>query len=296
MSDAKKLPVEEDFDIEQDGANGSYKVPGPVTPAGGDDTSKASSKGKPGMPMQKLAAVQEDLAALFDGSDLSEDFKEQATVIFEAAINEKVSNVVAALEEQYDNQLTEEVAAIEEALVEKIDSYLDYVVDQWVEENKLAIESGIKAEVVESFMEGLKGLFTEHYVDAPEEKLDILAQAQAEVEKLKSTLSASINENIELSKKLEAAEADKAFSEVTEGLAATQVEKLRVLAEGLESADISSYKKKLGMIKESYFVGKKIESQAQQQLNEEVTPVVTDKAVDPIMQKYAAAISRSVQK
>lgn len=272
------------------------EVADPVTPAGGDDSSKASKKGKPEMPMEKLKAVQEDLAALFDGSELSEEFREKATVIFEAAINEKVSGVVASLEEQYEAKLTEEVAAIEEALVEKIDSYLDYVVEQWVEENKLAIESGIKAEVVESFMEGLKGLFTEHYVDAPQEKLDILAQTAAEVEELKQKLSASINENIELSEKLEAAEAEKAFAEVSEGLAATQIEKLRTLAEGLESADVSSYKKKLGMIKESYFAAKKVESNAQQQLNEEVAPAPAEKAVDPIMQKYATAISRSVQK
>lgn len=282
---------EEDFKVP--GVNAS--VAGPVDPAGGKDTSKAAKKDA-GMPMEKLKAVQEDLAALFDGSELSEEFREKATVIFEAAINEKVSGVVATLEEQYEAALTEEVAAIEEALVEKIDSYLDYVVEQWVEENKLAIESGIKAEVVESFMEGLKGLFADHYVDAPEEKLDILAQAQSEVEELKTKLSASINENIELSKKLDAAEAEKAFTEVSEGLAATQVEKLRTLAEGLEYADVSSYKKKLGMIKESYFVAKKVEANAQQQLNEEVAPAPAEKAVDPVMNKYAAAISRSVQK
>ena len=282
---------EEDFKVP--GVNAS--VAGPVDPAGGKDSSKAAKKDA-GMPMEKLKAVQEDLAALFDGSELSEDFREKATVIFEAAINEKVSGVVASLEEQYEARLTEEVGAIEEALVEKIDSYLDYVVEQWVEENKLAIESGIKAEVVESFMEGLKGLFTEHYVDAPEEKLDVLAQTAAEVEELKAKLSASINENIELSKKLETAEAEKAFTEVSEGLAATQVEKFRTLAEGLEYADVSSYKKKLGMIKESYFAAKKVESNAQQQLNEEVAPAPAEKVVDPIMQKYATAISRSVQK
>lgn len=283
---------EEDFKVP--GVNAS--VAGPVAPEGGEDSSKASKKGKPEMPMEKLKAVQEDLAALFDGSELSEDFREKATVIFEAAINEKVSGVVASLEEQYEARLTEEVGAIEEALVEKIDSYLDYVVEQWVEENKLAIESGIKAEVVESFMEGLKGLFTEHYVDAPQEKLDVLAQVQSEVEELKTKLSASINENIELSKKLEAAEAEKAFVEVSEGLAATQIEKLRTLAEGIEYADVASYKKKLGMIKESYFAAKKVDSNAQQQLNEEVAPAPAEKVVDPVMQKYATAISRSVQK
>lgn len=286
MSDLQEFKV--------DGVNA--EVAEPVTPAGGEDSSKAAKKGKPEMPMEKLKAVQEDLAALFDGSELTEEFREKATVIFEAAINEKVSGVVASLEEQYEARLTEEVGAIEEALVEKIDSYLDYVVEQWVEENKLAIESGIKAEVVESFMEGLKGLFTEHYVDAPQEKLDILAQVQSEVEELKTKLSASINENIELSKKLESAEAEKAFVEVTEGLAATQIEKLRTLAEGLEYADVSSYKKKLGMIKESYFTAKKVEANAQQQLNEEVAPAPAEKVVDPIMNKYAAAISRSVQK
>ncbi len=283
---------EEDFKVPDVNAS----VAGPVDPAGGKDSSKAAKKDT-GMPMEKLKAVQEDLAALFDGSELTEEFREKATVIFEAAINEKVSGVVASLEEQYEARLTEEVGAIEEALVEKIDSYLDYVVEQWVEENKLAIESGIKAEVVESFMEGLKGLFTEHYVDAPQEKLDILAQTANEVEELKQKLSASINENIELSKKLETAEAEKAFTEVSEGLAATQIEKLRTLAEGLEYADVASYKKKLGMIKESYFAAKKVESNAQQQLNEEVAPTpAEEKAVDPVMQKYAAAISRSVQK
>ena len=282
---------EEDFTVP--GLNAS--VAGPVDPAGGKDTSKAAKKDA-GMPMEKLKAVQEDLAALFDGSDLTEEFKEKATVVFEAAINEKVSNVVVALEEQYESQLAEEVGAIEEALVEKIDSYLDYVVEQWVEENKLAIESGIKAEVVESFMEGLKGLFVEHYIDAPDEQLDILAATSNEVDELKQQLSASINENIELSKKLEAAEAEKAFTDVSEGLAATQVEKFRTLAEGLEYADVSSYKKKLGMIKESYFTAKKVETKAQQQLNEEVAPTLEEKVLDPIMNKYAAAITRSVQK
>ena len=292
MSEVKNQLHEEDFKVP--GIEAS--VAGPVTPEGGEDTSKASKKGKPEMPMEKLTAVQEDLAALFDGSDLTEDFKEKATVIFEAAINQKIDSVVSSLEEQYEEKLSEEVAAIEEVLVEKLDSYLDYVVEQWVEENKLAIESGIKADVVESFMEGLKGLFAEHYVDAPQEKLDILVASQSEVEELKTKLSASINENIELSKKLEDASMQQALSDVTDGLSATQVEKFNTLAEGLEYADVSSFKKKLGMIKESYFKAKKVDSSAQQQLNEEVVPEATVAFVDPIMKKYAEAISRSISK
>lgn len=295
MAEVQKLQEEGDF---QASFGVNAKVPGPVAPAGGEDKSNASKKGKPEMPMEKLQGVQEHLDALFDGTDLSEEFKEKAAVIFEAAINEKATEVAQSLEEQYQaayqSALEEEVAAIQEALVDKIDSYLDYVVEQWVEENKLAIESGIKAEVVESFMEGLKGLFAEHYIEAPEDKVDVLDAVSKEVDDLNSKLSEVVNENIELSRQLSALSAEKAISEAAAGLPATQAEKLRTLAEGIDYSDLGQFERKLNMIKETYFSGKKA-TDAQQQLNEEVAAAPAEPTVDPVMQKYAAAISRSVK-
>lgn len=293
MSDDIKKLQEADFTVP--GVKAS--VAGPVTPEGGDDNSKASKKGKPEMPMEKLKAVQEDLAALFDGTDLTEDFKEKATVIFEAAINEKVAVVVSSLEEQYAESLTEEVAAIEAALIEKLDSYLDYVVEQWVEDNALAIESGIKSDISESFMEGLKKLMEEHYISLPEEKIDVAGSLADKISELETQLSQAIDSNIELSKELAAATAEKTFADVAEGLVASQVDKFRMLAEGIESDSVEQYRKKLEMIKESYFMQKKPEARAAQMLNEAVesAPQVVGSA-DPVMAKYAEAITRSVNR
>lgn len=291
MSDENNKLQEADFTVP--GVKAS--VAGPVTPEGGEDNSKASKKGKPEMPMEKLKAVQEDLAALFDGTDLSEDFREKATVIFEAAINEKVASVVSSLEEQYADSLSEEVALIQEALVEKIDSYLDYVVEQWVEENSLAIEGGIKSEISESFMAGLRNLFAEHYIDLPEEQVDVADALANRVAELEAELSGAINTNLELSQQLAAATAEQAFAEVAEGLVGSQADKFRVLAEGIEAESPAQYRKKLQMIKESYFMSRKPEARAEQMLNEAVEPAAAV-ATDPVMAKYSEAITRFVNR
>ena len=197
--------------------------------------------------------VEEDVNALLGGEELSEEFKEKAKTIFEAAINAKVASIKEEIQKEYDEKLAEEVASAKDSLAERVDSYLEYVSDEWFEENALAIEAGLKTEMTESFLEGMKGLFEEHYVTIPEEKYDVLESMVEKLDDMETKLNEQIEKNIALNSRLSESVADGILDEVSEGLASTQKEKLASLAESVEFESEEEYREKLETLKESYF-------------------------------------------
>ena len=197
--------------------------------------------------------IEEDVNALIGGEDLSEEFKERARTIFEAAIVSKVAQVKEELEGLYEERLVEEVEEIKTALNERVDSYLEYVADEWFNENALAVEQGLKSEITESFLTGMKGLFEEHYVSIPEDKYDVLNSMVEKLDEMETKLNEQIEKNVSLNKRLAESVAEGIFDEISEGLAATQKEKLASLAESVEFESEEEYREKLEMLKESYF-------------------------------------------
>jgi hypothetical protein len=198
-------------------------------------------------------SVDEDVAALFSGEELSEEFQDKARIIFETAIKSKVEEVKEQIQVQYQAQLVEEVAAVKTELTERADSYLEYVAQEWLEENQLAIEHGLKTEMTESFLSGMKGLFEEHYVSIPEEKYDVIESMVDKLDEMESKLNEQIDKNVALNKRLAESTADVIFAEVAEGLAVTQKEKLASLAENVEFDSEETYREKLVTLKNSYF-------------------------------------------
>ena len=197
--------------------------------------------------------IEEDVNALLAGEDLSEEFQEKARTIFEAALRSKVSEIKESLEEQYSNVLAEEVEEIKTELAERVDSYLEYVADEWISENALAVEQGLKTEMTESFLQGMRGLFEEHYVTIPEEKYNVLESMVEKLDDMETKLNEQIEKNISLNKRLSESVADGIFEQVSEGLADTQKDKLASLSESVEFESEIEYREKLETLKESYF-------------------------------------------
>ena len=197
--------------------------------------------------------IEADVQALFEGEELSEEFQDKARTIFEAAINAKLAEVKEAVKTEYEEQLVEEVAAIKSELEERVDAYLEYVADEWLQENEIAIESGLKTEMTESFLEGMKNLFEEHYVSVPEEKYDVIESMVDKLDEMEGKLNEQIEKNIALNRRLAESTADVVFSDVTEGLATSQKEKLATLVENVEFESETDYREKLVTLKESYF-------------------------------------------
>ena len=197
--------------------------------------------------------IEADVNALFEGEELSEEFQNKARTIFEAAINSKLAEVKEAVKTEYEEQLVEEVAAIKSELEERVDAYLEYVADEWLQENQIAVESGLKTEMTESFLEGMKSLFEEHYVSVPEEKYDVIESMVDKLDEMEGKLNEQIEKNIALNRRLAESTADVVFSDVTEGLATSQKEKLATLVENVEFESETDYREKLVTLKESYF-------------------------------------------
>ena len=197
--------------------------------------------------------IEEDVNALLGGEELSEGFKEKAKVIFEAALKSKIGEIKEALEVQYSQALAEEVEEIKVELSERVDTYLEYVSDEWFTENALAIEGGLKTEMTESFLEGMKGLFEEHYVTIPEDKYDVLESMVDKLDDMETKLNEQIEKNISLNKRLAESVADGILDQVSEGLALSQKEKLASLSESVEFESEEEYREKLETLKESYF-------------------------------------------
>ena len=203
--------------------------------------------------MEEEYNIEEDVNALIGGEDLSEEFREKARTIFEAALRSKVSEIKESLEEQYAVALAEEVEEIKTELAERMDAYLEYVADEWMSENELAIEKGLKTEMTESFLQGMKGLFEEHYVTIPEDKYDVLESMVEKLDDMETKLNEQIEKNVSLNKRLAESVADGIFEQVADGLADTQKDKLASLAESVEFESEEEYREKLETLKESYF-------------------------------------------
>ena len=197
--------------------------------------------------------VEEDLAALFGGEELSEEFQEKARTIFEAAVNSKVNEIQEAMTEEYEKTLTEHLEGVKSELIERTDAYLEYVSDEWLKENAIEVEHGLKTEMTESFLQGMKGLFEDHYVSIPDDKYDVLESMVNKLDDMEGKLNEQIEKNISLNKRLGESTADDIFSEVSEGLAETQKEKLHSLAEGIEFEGEDAYREKIVTLRESYF-------------------------------------------
>ena len=197
--------------------------------------------------------IDEDVNALLAGEDLSEEFQEKARTIFEAALRSKVSEIKESLEEQYSNVLAEEVEEIKTELAERVDSYLEYVADEWISENALAVEHGLKTEMTESFLQGMRGLFEAHYVSIPEEKYNVIESMVEKLDEMETKLNEQIEKNISLNKRLSESVADGIFDQISEGLADTQKDKLASLSQSVEFESESQYREKLETLRESYF-------------------------------------------
>ena len=242
--------------------------------------------------------VEEDLKALIAGEELSEEFQDKARTIFETAIKTKVVEIKEELNESYAKALVEELDTIKTGLTERVDSYLEYVADEWVQENQLAVEAGLKTEMTESFLEGMKSLFEEHYVTIPEEKYDVLNSMVDKLDEMEGKLNEQIERNVALNSRLAESTADVIFADVAEGLADTQKEKLATLAENVEFESETDYREKLGTLKESYFPSNtSAPKSTSENLSEEVsTDEVISEEVNPTMQAYLNTLSRAAKK
>ena len=239
--------------------------------------------------------VKEDIEAIVNGEDLSEEFKTKASTIFEAAVSAKVLSEVNSrideLETSYKKEITDAKEEHLSTVTEKVDGYLNYVTEEWMKENELAVEKGIRSELVEDFMTGLKNLFTEHYIDIPEEKVDLVDDLFEKVEELEQKLDESINTSVDIKKELAEYKKAETLREVSEDLADTEKEKLGKLADGIDFEDKSQYSEKLEVIKENYFPKQQSETITEELENTEKEQDISE-SVDPIMSKYASALTR----
>jgi wobble nucleotide-excising tRNase len=269
-----------------------------VTPEGGTDKKRKADKAAPAPKMEKVAETPA-FETIFDGEELSEDFKTKAEAVFEAAVHEKATTIREELEEKFAADLDEQVAQATEELVEKVDSYLDYVIEQWMEQNEVAIESSIKVEVAESLLDSLKGLVEGHNLDVSDEQVDAIAELEKRLEEQEAKYNETVESMIALKESKETLEREVALSEISEGLTDTQADKLATLAEGISYDSTEEYKEKLVAIKESYFA----ESAAPvaetadetEMLEEEVqgeAPAKDPLVLDESVSRYAAALDR----
>ena len=241
--------------------------------------------------------VEEDLTALLEGEELSEEFQNKARTIFEAAIKTKISEVKSELQEQYEKTIVEEVASVKAELAERVDAYLEYVSDEWMSENKLAVEAGLKTEMTDSFLTGMKSLFEDHYVTIPEEKYDVLNSMVEKLDEMEGKLNEQINKNVALNKRLAESTSDVILADVSEGLAVTQKDKLATLAENVEFDGEDNYREKLVTLRNSYFPANPgTPTNKTENLSEGAETGHQQPAVTGSMESYLKAISRSVKK
>jgi hypothetical protein len=239
--------------------------------------------------------MKEDIDALFaDDSTISEEFKSKVSTIFEARVQDRVTQIEEETEERYAGMLEEAVESIKQDLTEKVDDYLSYIVEQWMEENQIAIESGLRSEMTEDFIAGLRNLFAEHYIDVPAEKVDLVDELAGKVEELETKLNEEIERGVSFAKALVESRKKEIAGEVCEGLIATQVEKIKSLAESVEFSTEDEYKEKLETIRENYFPSG-IKKASESQLQEEVTDGSEKQVVsnDPYVAAVANAISKT---
>jgi hypothetical protein len=236
--------------------------------------------------------ISEDVAALTNGEELSEEFKAKAATIFEAAVINRVKQEVATLEEEFDARLEEAVAQTQEALVEKVDGYLNYVVETWMVDNELALERGMKSEILESFVSGMKGLFEEHYIDVPEEKFDLIGEMEEAIESLNGKLDEQLAVNVEMKKLLDEAARVEIVSESCEGLTDTEKEKFVSLVEELSYENSETFEKKVQTIRENYFTNKATtRSSISSVVTDEPVSLNEEKVIPAGMKRYVQALN-----
>ena len=240
--------------------------------------------------------VEQDVQALFEGEELSEEFQSKARTIFEAAIKEKVSEIKENLQTAYEQALVEEVASVRDELTERVDAYLEYVADEWIQENQLQVESGLKTEMTESFLEGMKSLFEEHYVSVPEDKYDVLESMVDKLDEMESKLNEQIERNVALNQRLAESSSDVILADVAEGLALSQKEKLASLASNVEFESETDYREKLEKLKESYFPSKTSAPSAHSETISEGTAVDSPQQVSSAMEAYMQTLGRVAKK
>ena len=229
-------------------------------------------------------SVEEDVEALLQGEELSEEFQAKAKTIFEAAINSKVAAIKEELEADHIKAIKEETAELHGEITERVDSYLEYVASEWLSENQLAVDQGLKAELSESFLTGMKSLFEEHYVQIPEEKYDVLESMVNKLDDMESKLNEQIEKNVALNKRLAESTSDGILSEISEGLAVTQKEKLASLAESVEFESEANYREKLVTLRESYFP--KVAASAQRDTSEHIS-----EGAEPAVQEHTGSMA-----
>ena len=247
--------------------------------------------------MKEEYDIEEDVNALLSGEELSEEFQEKARTIFEAAIRSKVSEIKEQIQETYENALIEEVENIKQGLIERVDAYLEYVADEWVSENALAIEQGLKTEMTESFLLGMRGLFEDHYVSIPEEKYDVIESMVDKLDEMEEKLNEQIQRNVALNRRLAESVADVIFADVAEGLALSQKDKLASLAENVEFDSEANYREKLVTLRESYFPINSTSTQKEvtENLSEEVD-YSNASQISGVMERYLSVLSRTTNK
>ena len=236
--------------------------------------------------------MKEDVAALTEGEELSEEFKQKAATVFEAAVKAKLVEEIENLEGEYETKVNEKVSEVKEEIVDKVDAYLNYVVEEWMKENELAIEKGLRNEITEDFIGGLKSLFESHYINVPQEKYDVIESQAAEIEKLKEDINKSMEKNIELNQKIAESTREDIIKDVSSDLAATEADKLKGLAEGIEYKDADSFRKSVETLKNSYYPKAKASDTESNEVAEQNagSPSVN---LSESMAAYTAAISKS---
>ena len=232
--------------------------------------------------------IEQDMSALFSGEELSEEFQDKARTIFEAAINSRVASISEDLKKENEEKIGEEIESVKSALVERVDSYLEYVADEWLKENALAVEHGLKSEMTESFLGGMRKLFEEHYVSIPEDKYDVVENMVTKLDEMETKLNEQIERNVGLNKRLAESTADGIVSQVAEGLALSQKEKLTTLAESVEFESEESYREKLETLKESYF-GQSVQKETSEEVLSEESQAQT---YTGSMAQYVSALNR----
>jgi len=241
--------------------------------------------------------LTDDVKALVSSdADLSEEFKQKAATIFETAVKTRIKEQTKIIEAQYEKKLASETETVKEAMVEKVDSYLNYVVEEWMKENELAVERGIRTEIAEDFITGLKGLFKEHYIDVPEEKYNVLDDLTDQVKDLEGKLNEQIEKNVNLSKDVSESNREKLIAQVSEDLADTEKEKFSSMAENVEYDSAEKFQEKLETIKESYFPKTKIDETASgDEVDSVAANIPADAGTSDAMAAYTAAISKDLK-
>ena len=267
-------------------------IAAPTGDASGKNKGTIKAKPSAAKAETKIPSVQEDIAAMLTGEDLSEEFKTSAATLFEAHLNERIHQIEEELKGQYEDLLEQHTVAVTEELVERIDDYLNYVVEEWMQENRLAVEKGLRTEITENFISNLKGLFTESYIEVPEDKLDLFESTVDQAEALDSELQGQVEKNMELSEEVEQLKCEIIFREISEGMTDTEVEKLRRLAEDLEFDTIEQFAEKIGVLCENIgSIGTVAEEASSEEGLEESYEDASE--ATPLVEAYVRSMSKS---